>query len=84
MNGRSLSRSTLSPPGRLAVQMDGGFRIDMIDVSIKTYGIGRQTDGQIAQSFQSTALAGWPRFSLAVQLPARIRPVSNSVKPHDK
>jgi len=66
MNGRTLSRSTLFPPGRLAAQMDGGFHIDMIDVSIKTYGTGRQADGQIAQLFQPIARAGWRRFSLAV------------------
>jgi hypothetical protein len=48
--------------------MDGGFYIDMIDVLVKTYGMGLPADGQIAQSFQSTARAGWRRFSLAVQL----------------
>lgn len=47
--------------------MDGSFHIDTIDVLIKTYGTGRPADGQIAKSFQSTARAGWPRFSLAVQ-----------------
>jgi hypothetical protein len=46
--------------------MDGGFYIDMIDVLVKTYGKGLPTDGQKAQSFQSIARAGWPRFSLAV------------------
>jgi hypothetical protein len=79
MNGRSLSHSTLSPPGRLAAQMDGGFHIDMIDVLIKTYGTSRPADGPIAQSFQSTARAGWPRFSLAV---ARCRePFGNTFRP---
>jgi len=35
MNGRSLSRSVLPPPGRLAASVDGGFLIDMIDVLSK-------------------------------------------------
>ncbi len=72
MNGRSLSRSILPPPGRPAASADGGFHVDMIDVLVKTYGKGLPTDGQKAQSFQSTARAGWPRFSLAVQIAAPI------------
>ena len=66
MNGRSLSRSILPPPGRPAAWMDGGSHVDMIDVLVKTYGAGLPADGQIAQSFQSTARAGWRAFSLAV------------------
>jgi hypothetical protein len=38
----------------------------MIDVLVKMYGKGFLTDGRKAQSFQSTARAGWRRFSLAV------------------
>lgn len=83
MNGRSLSRSILPPPGRLAVQMDGGFRIDMIDVSIKTYGTGRQADGQKAQSFQSTTSAGWRRFSLAVRFTSRFQAPIAQIAPMD-
>src|SRR5574337_404755 len=48
--------------------MDGGFHVDLIDILVKPYGTGLPTDGQLAQSFQSTARAGWPRFSLAVRL----------------
>src|SRR5487761_1076567 len=40
--------------------MVGGFHVDMIDVLVKTYSTGLPADGQIAQSFQSTARAGWP------------------------
>jgi hypothetical protein len=40
----------------------------MIEVLVKAYGNGLLTDGQKAQPFQSTVRAGWPRFSLAVQL----------------
>ena len=69
VNGRSLSHSPLPPLGRLAELADGGFEVDLTDFSAKTYGRVLRTDGQIAQSFQSTARAGWPRFYLAVQKP---------------
>ena len=47
---------------------DGASNIDFIDVLVRTYGTRLQTDGPKAQSFQSTARAGWRRFSLAVQV----------------
>ncbi|QEX14952.1 hypothetical protein FRZ44_02310 [Hypericibacter terrae] len=49
------------------MQMDGGFHVDMIEVFAERYGKGLPAGDRKAQSFQSTARAGWPRFSLAVQ-----------------
>jgi hypothetical protein len=80
MNGRSLSRSILPPPGRPAALADGGFDVDLIEVLAEMYGKGLLMDGRKAQSFQSTARAGWPRFSLAVPLPPpmQLHEMSNS------
>jgi hypothetical protein len=66
MNGRSLSRSILPPPGRPVTAADGGLDVDLIEILAETYGKGLLTDGRKAQSFQSTTRAEWRAFSLAV------------------
>jgi hypothetical protein len=63
-----------APPS--AEMPDGGWAIDIVQLSTGTAGMSRSADGDKHRSTQSLAGDGWRRFSLAVQL----SPITNSRK----